>query len=76
MNNYWGKAIIELQFSYKGLNALQCFNIGCGWRILKIFAFYPQGPGFDFRLCQDLDLCVTFFPLKLIQFFYLYEVGE
>ena len=27
----------------------------------KISAFQPQGPQFDPRLCQDLNICQTFF---------------
>ena len=33
----------------------------------KISALRPQGPQFDFRLCQDLNIYVTSFPPKLNQ---------
>ena len=40
------------------------FNILAGLvgAVGKISASQPQGPQFDPRLCQDLNICVTFFP--------------
>ena len=41
-------------------------NLG-GWALLaqlvrSLHAFRPQGPQFDPRLWQNLNICVTFFP--------------
>ena len=47
--------------------------IGRAWlvQIVKISAFQPQGPQFDPRLCQDLDICATSFQPKQTQLFVL-----
>ena len=38
------------------------FTAGVVSAVGKIYAFRPQGPQFDSRLCRDLNICVTFFP--------------
>ena len=51
-----------------GLKKVYCW-VGVVGTVGKISAFWPQGPQFDTRLCQDLNWFVRLsFPPKLTQF--------
>ena len=40
------------------------YNIVCKADVQLFFAFRPQTPQFDPRLCRDLNICATFFSAQ------------
>ena len=49
------------------LSILYIFMGGRGWRSWNISPFQPQGPQFNSRICQDLNIARLSFPPKLTQ---------